>query len=88
MWKAIVERSVARAREYRATAAVGTPTTQAMTSRDASAATSARSTTAFRAPCCIPGPAWTFLIPVLPVIEATSTRNFSQDDLKTRTRFD
>ncbi|KYQ51887.1 hypothetical protein ALC60_09003 [Trachymyrmex zeteki] len=77
MWKAIVERSVARAREYRATATVGTPTTQAMTSRDASAATSTRSTTAFRAPCCIPGSAWTFLIPVLPVIEeATSTRNF------------
>ncbi|KYM97492.1 hypothetical protein ALC62_11784, partial [Cyphomyrmex costatus] len=49
MWKAIVERSVARAREYRATAAVGTPTTQAMTSRGASAATSARSTIAFRA---------------------------------------
>jgi len=45
MQKAIVERSVARAREYRATAVVGTPTTQAMTSHDASAATFARSTT-------------------------------------------
>ncbi|TGZ47061.1 Uncharacterized protein DBV15_02988 [Temnothorax longispinosus] len=53
--KAILERSVARAREYRATVAVGTPTTQAMTSRDASAATSAHSTTALL--CCIPGPA-------------------------------
>lgn len=61
----VVERSVARAREYRATVAVGTPTTQAMTSRDASAATSARSTTAFRtAARCIPGPAGIFLIPV------------------------